>query len=480
MTAVRTSLALSALDSYAGLLLQIATTVIVARLLTPAETGIFAVAAVFAALASTFRDFGVAEYLIQETKLNNDAIRAALTVNIVVSWIMGLLLFFLAPAASHFYNESGISQVMRIQAVSFLLIPFGAVTMAWFRREMNFKPILIANLLSNIVSFIVAIALALRGFSYMSLAWASLAGVITTVATSVLMRPTTLPYLPGFKGVGRVIHFGKFASGIYIFGQAGKGAPEMIIGRGLDMASVGLFSRAYGLVEIFNRLVLKAVLPVCLPYLADSVRKKGNPLRGVTMIVSYLSVIGWTFLGFTAIVAYSAVRLMYGSQWMGAVALAQIICAAGAVELLFYTAKEALLSVGKARESNQLQMLIQGSRIGALLAAVPFGLEAICWGLLASSVCGATAASYFLNKHIDLYVSDISKALLPSALVTLISLAPIGLWTSWFPIGESNYILTALIGAAATAAMWLFALKAVGHQLWDEIVRTSAKIFRRF
>ena len=66
MTAVRKSLAYTALDSYIGLMLQIASTVIIARVLTPAQVGVFAVAAVFATLASSFRDFGVAEYLIRK------------------------------------------------------------------------------------------------------------------------------------------------------------------------------------------------------------------------------------------------------------------------------------------------------------------------------------------------------------------------------------------------------------------------------
>ena len=57
---VRKSLAFSALDSYVAMVLQIASTVIIARILTPEQTGVFAVAAVFASLASAFRDFGVA------------------------------------------------------------------------------------------------------------------------------------------------------------------------------------------------------------------------------------------------------------------------------------------------------------------------------------------------------------------------------------------------------------------------------------
>ena len=70
MSTVRRSLAYSLADSYLGVLLQLASTLIISRILTPTEIGIFAVAAVIAALASTFRDFGVAEYLIQEKELS--------------------------------------------------------------------------------------------------------------------------------------------------------------------------------------------------------------------------------------------------------------------------------------------------------------------------------------------------------------------------------------------------------------------------
>lgn len=122
MTAIRRSLAYSIADSYLALPLQLVGTMIISRLLTPAETGVFAVAAVFAAFASTFRDFGVAEYLIQENELDAEKIRAALTVNIAISWAMALLLFF-APLAADFYRSQGVAEVMRVRRSTLFSFP---------------------------------------------------------------------------------------------------------------------------------------------------------------------------------------------------------------------------------------------------------------------------------------------------------------------------------------------------------------------
>lgn len=479
MSSIRKSLAFSALDSYVGLVLQIASTVVIARILTPEQTGVFAVAAVFAALASTFRDFGVAEYLIQEKELTDDTIRAALTVNIAISWTMAVLMFGLSPLAADFYRSPGVAQVMRVQAVNFLLIPFGAVTMAWFRREMNMKPIFIAGLLANITSFCVAISLALAGWGYMALAWSSLAGVVVTVGVSVWLRPQAFPRWPGLNGVGRVLQFGKFASGVYIFGQAGKGAPEMIIGRVQNMAAVGMFSRAYGLVEIFNRLVLRSIMPMCLPYFARGVREQGTPLPGLLTTMSFLTVVGWPFLAFMGVGSYAVIRMMYGAQWLDAVPLSKVLCAAAAIELVYYPAKEAMLALGKARESNNLQMLTQALRVAGLLAAVPFGLPGACWGLLLAALAGAAASHWYLARLVGLRLTACLAALWPSALVSVAAAAPLALWTLVAPINEHNYLAVGLGGGALCALAWGLALRAVKHPMWAEVQKVLGLLRRR-
>ncbi len=480
VSGVRKSLLLSLADSYLGVVLQLASTVIVSRLLTAPEVGIFAIAAVFAALASTFRDFGVAEYLIQEKHLDDDAIRAALTVNIGVSWLMALLLFAGSPFASEFYRSDGVGQVMRLQAVSFLLIPFGAVTMAWFRREMNFKPMMLAGIFTNLTSFVVVVVLAYKGFSYMSMAWASLAGTAVSVFVSLCMRPAHFPRWPGKRGIGKVLHFGKFASGIYILGAMGKGAPEMIMGRALDAAAVGLFSRANGLVEIFNRLVLRAVMPVYLPFFAKAVREEGSPVPGLLRAMSYLTAVGWPFLAYMGLASFAVVRLMYGAQWLDAVGLAKIVCLVAAVELVYVAAKEALLSKGLVRESNNLQIGIQGLRVFGLLAVIYWGLEGACWGLLAAAIAGALLSHYYLVRHIDLTLADVLRAVLPSAGVTAFCMAPLLIWILLSPPHEGNYLASAFGGGGLAIVLWFVALRITNHSLWPEVLRVAHAVRNKF
>ena len=353
-------------DSYLGVTLQLASTLVISRLLTPTEIGIFAVAAALAALASTFRDFGVAEYLIQEKELTTTKIRAAFAANLMVSWLMAVVIFSTSGLVAEFYGHPGVEDVMHILSVNFLLIPFGAVTIAYFRRQLNYRPIFIGGLLANILSFIVAVSTALVGFGYMSMAWSSLAGVMVTVLASVAMRPADFPRWPGIKGLSAVIHFGKHASGIYLYGQLGKSAPEAIVGRVLDMASVAFFSRANGLLEIFNRTVLRAVLPVCLPYFSQASRAGDETRIGYLKATGMITGIGWPFFLVIGTLAFSAIRLLYGPQWMPAVPLAQILSVAAVFELPYFLANEVMIAQGRVERSNQLQFFVQGARLASL------------------------------------------------------------------------------------------------------------------
>ena len=476
MSAVRKSLLVQLADSYVGLVLQVISAAIIARLLSPTEIGIFAVAAVIFSMASQFRDFGLGEYLIQERDLSNDKIRAAFAANIMVSWTMAVLVFASSWQVADFYHQPGVGQIMRLQAINFMIVPFGAVTMAYFRREMTYKPIFIAGLASNLVSFSVAIAGAFAGLSYLSMAWSSLAGLVVTVAVSMWFRPAGFPRLPGVRGIMAVVHFSKHAMGIYFFGQIGKSAPEAVIGKALDMASVAFFSRANGLMEIFNRTVLRAALPICLPYFAKSARAGESTVPGYLKATQLLTGVGWPFFLVIGVLAFSTIRLLYGPQWGQAVALAQILCLVATLELPYWLAKEVIIAVGRIDQANRMQFWIQGMRLACLVLVFPFGLLGVCWGLAGAALAGCWVAHRYLRAAIAIRAVDILRACRPSAGVAAVTVLPTLLAALWIPQTHQNYGWFLLLGGLASAVAWLLSLRAFRHSFWDEIKNIVASL----
>ena len=170
------------------------------------------------------------------------------------------------------------------------------------------------------------------------------------------------------------------------------------------------------------------------------------------------------------------IRIVYGPQWTEAVTLAKILCAAAAVELLYFPAKEAMLAVGKAKESSALQVWTQVLRVVGLLGAIPFGLVGVGWGLLAAAVGGAWLAQRYLARAIGLRWDEVMRVARPSLAAASLAVLPVWAWSVLVPVGEGNYIVFGLVGSVLTGSLWLLGLRVARHPLWGEIglLRTSA------
>jgi O-antigen/teichoic acid export membrane protein len=281
--------------------------------------------------------------------------------------------------------------------------------------------------------------------------------------------PKEFPRLPGLEGIGPVLRFGRHAIGIHVFGQIGRHAPEIVIGRALGMAPVGFFNRANGLNELFNRAVLRAALPLCLPYLAAEVRH-GRELRSAyARTLASLTAVGWPALVLLALLAFPAIRVLYGGQWDASVPLARLLCIAAAVETTYWLATEALIAGGNVRAGHSLQVWRQCARIAGLLAGVPFGLVGACWGLLAGTIAGSVLSHRALVAHIGLSLRLVAAACAQSLAVVAISTGPTALWALVGRIDEGNYVVVAAACVTSFCILWPVSLRLLGHPLWGEL-----------
>lgn len=477
MTNIRRALSLTALDSYLSAVLQILSTMIIARLLTPADLGTYAVGAVFAALAGTLRDFGVASYVIREKNLTPKLLRAVLGVNLLTSWGISAALALASQPLAEFYRTPGLALVMQIQALGLALVPFGAVSMALYRREMRFRLIVAIHLAANTTSTVVAVGMAWLGYGFVSLAWSSVAGVLVTLVLTAWKRPPELPRWPSLRGAMDVMKFGAHISSSQTFSQIGRGAPELIIGRAQDMASVGIFGRAQGVVELFNMLVIRAIWPVCLPYFSAEVRQTGSPRGAQLRAMQLVTGVGWPFFAVLGLSAEVAIRIVYGPQWGDAVPVARIICAVAFLEITFITGWEALVAIGMAAKVNSLQIQIQTLRVCGLCAAFFAGLEGAAWGLLLGTVLGLVLFGQAMKSHIGIGWVAAARCLLPSLTLAAVTAVPAAALLFLWPMTSDNHLLLGLGLAGVSAVAWLAGAAWIGHPIFRE-ARTAAASVR--
>lgn len=476
MASIRKALALSFTAKYSDLAISTVSVMIIARLLTPAEIGVYSVGMAVAGLAHVLRDFGVGNYLIQEKELTRDRVRTALGVAILIAWAMAAVLFTASGAVARFYDEPGLRQMLIVLSATFLVIPFGSPILALLRRDMAFGKLYAIDIANALVHATTAVTLAVLGFGFMSLAWATLAAAATTAAMAAFYRPGIARTLPSFKEWRRVARFGSMASAADVIGQIGMAAPDLILGRMLGFASVGLFSRAYGIIQIFNRTVMHAVMPVMTPAFAAKNRAVEELLEPYLKGLSYVTVLAWPFFIFLGFMAYPIVRILFGDRWDAAVPLVQILCLAGIFRPLFYFVQPVFIALGKVKTNLKVTSICYALFIPLFFLGALHSIEAAAVAPAVFCLAYFLVSSFYLRDLIGLSLQNVARSVSKSAVVALLSgLAP-GLVFLGMDIGPENVLSPLLIGLAGTGISWIGAVVSIGHPFNEEIIR----VLRRF
>ena len=118
----RINLAWSLFSRYLNMVLQFITIVILARLLTPEEIGIYAIAAAFFSIGQIVRDFGISEYITQEKELTHERIASAFTISLMICWSLAVLFVLIGPWVSAFYERDELEELFYWLVGNFLLI----------------------------------------------------------------------------------------------------------------------------------------------------------------------------------------------------------------------------------------------------------------------------------------------------------------------------------------------------------------------
>lgn len=479
MSKVRKSIFLSFGQNYFNFVLQFVSSIIIARLLTPAEIGVFSVSMVIIGFAHRLRDFGAASYVIQEKDLTTEKIRSAFAMTIITAWIMAAAIGFGSSYAAEFYREPGVKSVMLVLCLNFILLPFGVIPMAYMQRQMNFRHVTTINILSNIGSSITTIGLAYGGFSYLALAWGSVVGIICNIVLATYLRPAGLPMLPGIKEIRKVFSFGSLSSLVMILNDIANGIPDLLLGRISGMAVVGYFGRAMGLVSMFDRFVMSGLWSVVLPHFAEQSRNAVSVKESFHRSMSYATALAWPFFICLALFARPVILVLYGAKWEPSVQLLQLLCIAMAIVSPFLLLGSMMTAIGQMKQNFYLLAAFVPIRILSVFVAAPYGLSAVGAAFVVSNVICAILSYFQCKTVLGSNLRDFIRSLRESAGITLSTIIP-ALIVLLPPNGifVENPWLNLLIGMVSCALGWLGGIFIFKHPLKMEITNTFLMMMR--
>jgi O-antigen/teichoic acid export membrane protein len=474
---LRSALFFSFAEKYTLLLLGMGGSMVIARLLTPAEIGLYSVGAVLVGLAQAVRDFGVGPYLTQEKELTMEKMRAALAVSVAVAWLLGLLVLCSSAGVARFYREARLVPVLQLLALNFFVIPFSALTLSSLRRQLRFSALYWINTAHGATQLIVAVCLALCGFGSLSLAWAALLATCAAFLASLLSRPASLPWLPAIRGSRPILVFGVMSTGGGLIDEAGVAAPELIIGKLIGLDAVGLFGKATGLLNLFNQAIASAISPVVFALFSAQARAGHDTRSAYLTTVSYMTVIAWPFFIVLALMALPLLRLLYGDQWDAAAPLVRLMCCSSALYSMFSMARYLFVATGHVTAQARLDATAAPVRIAAVLLAAPFGLTWVAWAVVLGAVVRSWLTGRYLKRLAGLDLSAMLTAVRKSGLVAAATV-PAPLAVLWLmPPQPGRWCLPLVAGTGGALLSWLAGVVCFKHDLASELALLRRQVW---
>lgn len=479
MPTVRSAVYYSALSKYSLSAIGLLSTILVARLLTPAEIGTFAIASAVVMLLGEVRLIGAGVFLVREKELTPDKIRSAMGLTMMMSWGLGLGLILAAPFIARFYDIAEIRLIFWILAVSFITAPFISMPAALLSRELKYNILFRIRLATALANLITTLTLIILGFSFYALAWGSALSMLIQSLITLYYAPANMVWKPRFRGLKPILRVGIFSSSANIAKQSQLLLPDLVLGRMGNTTQVALYSRGLGFIEFLSKTLVQGVSPVVLPYLSKINREGGSMTEAYTRASVLLSAIIWPVLAVASLVSLPAIRLFFGDQWDAAAPVASVLAFWAITRSVHAFFEQMMVSAGFEGSMVAKELVVFGLYLALIITAAPNGLVSIAWAMLVAAGIDAVLSTLILRKVLGLSAARFYRALMPNFILAFVCWLATWLLGLWVDFSSSAILVPIGTVAVVLPFVWLAGIKILRHPIYDEIYNIWFQLIAR-
>ena len=460
-------------------ILQTGSTAILARLLTPADFGLIAMVSVFTEFVNLFKDLGLSMATIQKKDITHEQVSTLFWINIAVSCFLILVTAMISPLVARFYGEPRLVLVTIAIGSTFIFGGLVAQHTALMRRQMRFRTLAIIEIISLATGITAAVIAASFGLSYWSLvimmAVKGLANVIFVWRVSKWR-----PYLPSRKsGIRSMLAFGGSLTGSNILGYFAKTSDNLIIGYALGPATLGIYTKAYGLFTLPMSQLNWPLRSVMIPSLSRLQDEPKQYRRFFLQTLSAIAIIAMPIATFLFIAANEIVDILLGSQWIAVVTTFRCLAPAAFLSTVSFAPNWIFVSLGRAGTQFRLMMLSTPVIVVGFLIGVNWGINGVAISFSITWTAIFIASIIWACRKSPIGFSDVCKALTVPVFCSLLS--AVGAGFSRSIILESNIVVRFGICALVfTISYFAFVMATTeGRQIVRSIINALSSLRKK-
>lgn len=402
------------LQQFSVQLINFVVQIILARILLPAEFGLIAMLTVFIAIGNQLMDSGMTSSLIRTPKPDHEDYSTVFFVNLGVSIIFYIILFFTAPLISDFYSQPILTAIIRVYSLSFIISAFMAVQTTRLTKNLRFKVQMAMQVPSVVVGGVTGVMLAKSGYGVWSLVWMHLSQAFLFTMLHWIFsgwRPTFVINKDKLK-----YHFG-FGYKLTLSGLLNAvfdNAYNIVIGKFFSATLLGYYNRAYTLqlfpVKNISTALNKVTYPIFASIQDDDLRLRNAYRKLLQQVMFWVT----PLLTLSAALADQLFLVLLTEKWLPAVPYFQVLCVVG----ILYPLQQYNLNILRVKGRSDLVLKInivkKVTLIVGISAAISFGIMALLITQALFSILSYVYNSYYSGRFIRYNVWAQIKDILPT------------------------------------------------------------------
>jgi O-antigen/teichoic acid export membrane protein len=372
---------------------------ILARILSPAQFGIFTIGALALAFLETFTETGINIFLIQEKASLKKHVNTAWTVSIVRGFLIFIIIFISAPLFAAFFNSPQSAYLLRLISLVALLRGFINPSIVRFQKDLQFNKEFWFRGLIFFLDSTVAIILAFITRSATSLVWGLIAGVVLEIFLSFLFVRPRPKLVFEFQRVKKIVRRGKWLTFAGIFNYLSNEGDDAIVGKILGSSSLGLYRIAFKISSLplteVTAIARKVVFPVYVRISGDSARLKKAFIKTVLSVSVLVIPIGLIFFLFPR----QLILIILGENWVGATGVLRVLALSGVIRAITGSTGALFYALKLQKYATSIAFFkLMAIAVSIIPLTLKYGITGAGISVLAGSIITIPAIIYYLKK----------------------------------------------------------------------------------
>lgn len=385
----------SAIDKAGVKAVAFIVSIVIARILSPADYGVIGMILVFIVVANIFIDSGMSQALVQRKNRSPEDMATAFYFNVAISVICYIVLFFCAPAIANFYSVPILVPVLRVLGLNIIIAAFATVQRANLLAKLDFKTIAVVNICSVTVSGVVGIWMAYARYGVWALVGQQMSSMFTSSCVFWLFgkwHPTAPFSKESFRNLW---NFGSKLLATALVSTILREINSIAIGRIYRSEELGYYTRAVQTSDMVALTTNEVINAVTFPVLSSLQDNREQMVSVYSRMLGMTAFFIFPIMTGLAVVAKPFISVLLTDKWLPAVVLLQWLCFARMFTPISSLNMNILNAIGRSDLFMKLDFSKIPLTIATMAITIPLGVEAMVIGSFIS-----TFICYFINAYL--------------------------------------------------------------------------------